>query len=242
MKRPELKALVSLHSNIRGLGGGLSEDEVNVILGALDMQNKRVETAMTPLEKVFMLSADDVLDQKTIHNIVRTGHSRIPVYAHNNRKEILGLILVKELVLIDPDDKKRVQDMKVRSVPYLPSNAPMYDVLNLFKVGRSHMAVLTKTEDPSHSQTLQHIDWNTVSDAAGKEPLGIVTIEDLIEELIRGEIVDETDQYIDNLQTARVNATIMMSRLPPHVKKWLAVKPGGLERRSSFVNNVRGRV
>ena len=61
-----MKAFVTLHSGLEGLGGGLSEDEDNVILRALDMQTKKVEKAITPLDKVFVSSEDDVLDHPTI--------------------------------------------------------------------------------------------------------------------------------------------------------------------------------
>lgn len=46
-----------------GLGGNLSIDEVNVIRGALDMTVKTVQKSMTPLDKAFMLSTDDRLDE-----------------------------------------------------------------------------------------------------------------------------------------------------------------------------------
>ena len=53
------------------------------------------------------------------------------------------------------------------------------------------------------------------------EPLGIVTMEDVLEELIQAEILDETDRYVDNLRRQRVNAHNLLAGLPPHLRKWV---------------------
>lgn len=53
--------------------------------GALDMSRKTAEAAMTPLNKVFMLSSEAVLDEETLQSVLASGHSRIPVYERRNR-------------------------------------------------------------------------------------------------------------------------------------------------------------
>lgn len=66
--------------------------------GALDLTYKSARRSMTPLSKVFMLSTDDFLDTDTISRILQSGHSRIPVCRGANQNDIVGLILVKELL------------------------------------------------------------------------------------------------------------------------------------------------
>lgn len=70
-KRAELKALVDIHGEDQEDGGrGLSADEVKVIKGALDLTHKRAKTAMTPLDMVFMLPSDAVLNGVALAPIV----------------------------------------------------------------------------------------------------------------------------------------------------------------------------
>ncbi len=52
-RRGQLKALVDIHSEVDGIGGGyLSAEEINIIRGALDMTEKKAVVGMTPLDKV----------------------------------------------------------------------------------------------------------------------------------------------------------------------------------------------
>eukprot|EP01026_Neomeris_dumetosa_P066555 TRINITY_DN6451_c0_g2_i1.p1 TRINITY_DN6451_c0_g2~~TRINITY_DN6451_c0_g2_i1.p1 ORF type:complete len:351 (-),score=32.29 TRINITY_DN6451_c0_g2_i1:342-1394(-) len=185
-KRGQLRELVDMHSQTGGFGGVLTDQESSVMLGALDLSRKVAYHGMTPLKNLFMLSSDTQLTESVLQMILNSGHSRIPVYAGEDRTSILGVLLIKELVLCN--QKKYVRDLKIRSLPRLSKNTPMYDLLRLFQTGRSHMVLLT--EDQSDSSM----------------PVGIITIEDVLEELLQQEILDETDQFVDNLHTVRVNA------------------------------------
>jgi len=63
----ELKTFVSLHKN----GGieSLNEDEVTMIGSVLELREKPVSELITPLENVYTLSADHILDQKTVNEV-----------------------------------------------------------------------------------------------------------------------------------------------------------------------------
>ena len=79
----------------------LSPAQVNIIKGALDLTHKTAKTAMTPLDMVFMLPASAPLDEATLMSVLASGHSRIPVHRPGDRGQILGILLVKELILVE---------------------------------------------------------------------------------------------------------------------------------------------
>ncbi|KAF9438763.1 hypothetical protein BGZ76_005069 [Entomortierella beljakovae] len=176
-RRTELKTLVSLHQ-MDGIGE-LTDDEVTIIASVLDLKDKPVSSVMTPLEDVFTLSEDAILDEKLMEEIVTAGYSRIPIYRHDDHHNFIGMLLVKRLITYDPEDHIPVRQFTINSLPEAAPNTSCLDILNFFQEGRSHMAIVT-------------------SDPGGFGlPVGVITLEDVIEELLGEEIVDESDVYVD---------------------------------------------
>jgi len=272
MKRKQLEALVEFHGTIEGKGGELSGDEVKIITGALSLSNKPAFMAMTPLQICFMLPSDTLLDRKVIRSIVESGYSRIPIHVPGRREDIIGLIITKELLLLDPDDEIPVLSTKVKlySLPRMDASISMYDVLNIFQTGKSHMAVLTYA---GGSQEIDHaihvhddpVPWNNTTATAAEENgdgddqdeesnllgennkdttysdvpvtdkprvhytssgvgpgiIGIITIEDVLEELLQEEIVDETDKFVDNLRLQVKDERKLIKDLHPSLQRLL---------------------
>ena len=73
-----------MHEVAGGRGGDLKHDTVTIVGGALDMQEKVAKQAMTPIDRVNMIPLTARLDYPTLERIVRSGHSRIPVYQDIN--------------------------------------------------------------------------------------------------------------------------------------------------------------
>ena len=63
------------------------------------------------------------------------------------RRDLVGLILVKDLVLVDMNAGTKVSNIRIRNLPFLRADTPMYDLLKVFQTGRSHMLVLTRHPD-----------------------------------------------------------------------------------------------
>ncbi|KAG6438335.1 hypothetical protein SASPL_103275 [Salvia splendens] len=239
-RRPQLKALVSIHSQEAGKGGELTHDEATIINGALDLTEKTAEEAMTPIESTFSLDVDTKLNWETIGKILARGHSRIPVYS-GNPKNIIGLLLVKNLLTVRAETETPVSSVSIRRMPRVPADMPLYDILNEFQKGGSHMAAVVKVREKKKklisSDGMAEENFLTKGDSQLKIPLldkygreadtvvvniekpeqngfgtyssndaedvedgeviGIITLEDVFEELLQEEIVDETDVYID---------------------------------------------
>jgi metal transporter CNNM len=180
-KKAELKEFVILHGENHG--GDLSPDEVKIVQGTLTLHGKTVNQVMTRLDHVFMLEADDILDRDTLQSIADAGHSRIPVY-ERSLDNVLGIILVKNLILLDKNDSTvRVRDLELNMAKKMPENTNLFDAINYFQEGASHLAIVTCKDG--------HI-------------IGICTLEDCIEEILLEEVWDESDQYTDNTHTTRV--------------------------------------
>ncbi|KAJ3278437.1 hypothetical protein HK104_002345, partial [Borealophlyctis nickersoniae] len=201
-RKAELKELVALHGEDKA--GPLTRDEVSIIRAVLDLREKSVANVMTTLEHVFMLPLEAKLNQTTIEQIERAGHSRVPVYK-GHRTNIVGVVLVKQLVSYDPAEEVPVSSIKIRRLPRVMANTQLFEILHVFEEGGSHMAVVV--DEIQAGEVVP--DEEITVDALGKsyKTLGIITLEDVIEELLGEEIIDETDVYVDvatKLKVARV--------------------------------------
>ena len=95
---------------VTGDNTDLNKDEVNILTGALVLQQKTVKEIMTPLVDSYMLPLDSVLDFETISEIKSKGYSRIPVY-DKDESRIVYILLAKDLLFVDPDDKKPLEEV-----------------------------------------------------------------------------------------------------------------------------------
>jgi metal transporter CNNM len=152
----------------------LDHDTANTMTGALNYKNLPVRNAMTPLNNVFMVKTDDKLNFETIAKIFKAGYSRIPVYevSPNN---VVGLLFVKDLIFIDPEEETRVSDFIEifgRGVHVVWPDDKLGDVLVELKRGRSHMALVRDVnQSDNNSDPFYEIQ-------------GIITLEDIIEEIL----------------------------------------------------------
>ncbi|XP_046848742.1 DUF21 domain-containing protein At4g33700-like [Xenia sp. Carnegie-2017] len=181
-RRAELKELVSMHleqtlDNEEPLTG----DEVLIIKGTLDLRNKTVADSYTPLHGVFMFEINEKMTQENLDKVVQRGHSRIPLY-ENTRENIVGLLMSKRLIPVSPEDELCVRDLcrSRQNLLTVYTKDPLFNLLNKFQTGKSHIGIVKDAIELDDGSVLE-------------KTVGIITLEDIIEELIQEDIYDEYD-------------------------------------------------
>ncbi|KAI8969290.1 hypothetical protein BDF20DRAFT_916653 [Mycotypha africana] len=199
-KKAGLKTLVSLHQAVHPSDvDALTSDEVTIIGAVLDLKSKPVSFIMTPMNDVFTLSTDDIMDAEMVDKILTAGYSRIPIHTPDNKDSFIGMLLTKLLITYDPDDNMLVNQLPLSTLPETGPDTSCLDILNFFQEGKSHMALVTNCPGENRGA------------------LGVITLEDVIEELIGEEIIDETDVYIDVRNKVRVVRRQMASKNFTHM-------------------------
>ncbi|KAL3864057.1 hypothetical protein ACJMK2_005766 [Sinanodonta woodiana] len=185
--REKLQELIRMNKDFNQFG----DNEVNIISGALEFSRKTVKDIMTKIEDVFMIDHNEHLDFETMTEIMRRGYTRIPVY-ESDRENIVALLNIRDLALIDPDDKislKTICQFYRHHLLFVFDDHPLDQMLSDFRQGHSHMAIVRCVNCEGEGDPYY-------------ETIGVVTLEDVIEEIIQSEIIDETDTLTDNIKKA----------------------------------------
>ncbi|MBT4277935.1 HlyC/CorC family transporter [Candidatus Falkowbacteria bacterium] len=176
--KKELVKLIEDHEDSRH--SDIDEDEERILKGALSFSHKTVRDIMTPRVAMFSLPEDQKIDTKTVKKILNSGHSRIPVHS-KNQDTIIGIFYVKDLIGIVPKNKT-INELSRKDVIFVDHKKNLDDLLNEFKKTKHHLFIVLD-------------EFGGVS--------GLVTIEDVLEEIIGAEIVDEFDKHEDLQKVAK---------------------------------------
>lgn len=152
----------------------LRKDEERIARGALTFGGKLVEEVMVPHSAVVHVLENQRLDSKTVAKLMKHGYTRFPVM-NSSRDKITGTLYVHNLVGLK-SDKVKVKDICDKQVDFLLEDENLDTALNTFLKKRRHLFIVL----------------NQFS-----EYVGIVSLEDILEEIIGKEIVDEFDEYDD---------------------------------------------
>ena len=161
--------------------GQINPYQEKVIENILTLQNKTVKDVMTPRTVIFSLS--EHLTVKEASKIPpKWEHSRFPVY-DRDPEDIVGIVLTRDLFVALSQGK---EDMKLtelmRPVHFVVETARLNDVFIQFLERREHLFVVLD-------------EYGGIA--------GLITLEDVLEEILGREIVDEFDQVEDKRELAR---------------------------------------
>ena len=156
-----------------------TKQEDQILQGIINFGATDTKQVMCPRIDVFALDKEMTFEE-ILPLIIEKGFSRIPIYK-DKMDQIDGILYVKDLMPNISTPNFKWQDL-LREPYYVPENKKLDDLLNEFKVKKMHMAVV-------------------VDEYGGTS--GIVTLEDLIEEIV-GDISDEFDE--EELEFSRVDA------------------------------------
>ncbi len=163
----ELKRLIAQSQT----GGHLDAGEADMLTGVFHLHEQEARQVMTPIPAVVTVDLCEPV-QEALQRCVTTGHSRLVVTEEENQDRVKGIVHVNQLVkLLMNKGQDAHFDGLVREAPLVPETKPLDDLLADLQRERTELAI--------------------VIDEYGRTA-GIVTIEDIIEEVV-GEIADEND-------------------------------------------------
>jgi CBS domain containing-hemolysin-like protein len=163
----ELKRLIAQSQT----GGQLDVGEASMLTGVFHLHEQEARQVMTPIPAVVTVDDSETVGA-ALQRCVSSGHSRLVVTEDGNQDRVRGIVHVNQLVkvLMSSGPESGIAGL-VREAPIVPETKPLDDLLADLQRQRTELAI--------------------VIDEYGRTA-GIVTIEDIIEEVV-GEISDETD-------------------------------------------------
>lgn len=213
---------------------GLNRDDGNLLTGALEYKDKKVMDVMTTLDKVFMVESHTRLTFQVLMDIYRSGFTRIPVYEIDRQNIVGILFTKDLILIDPDDEVEIAAVISFHGnreggfVRGVPDNTSLDKVFREFKTSYLHLLiaygevratpVITNsglrdkgtevTDLYGGFQANQHISDYTaeVHSLSGNRRVvtGVITLEDVLEAVIKDEIVDETDNFVDVNKTETV--------------------------------------
>jgi len=177
-------------ANISQRAGEIHADEEKAIKNILLLKKKVAREIMTPRTVVFSLSEHLTLKEARQKGGVWP-HSRIPVY-DKDTEDIVGLVLRMDILQALADDREnlKIADL-MRPVHFVPESATADRLLREFLERRQHLFIV-------------------IDEFGGLS--GVVTLEDVLEEIVGKEIVDEFDKAEDMRELARMRRKEFLDR------------------------------
>lgn len=161
--------------------GGIEHYQEMVIGNILTLENKNAKDVMTPRTVIFSLSKDLKLEE-ACKETIQWEHSRVPVY-DKDPEDIVGIVLTQELFMALAEGKRELTlNELMRPVRFVAETARLDKILMDFIGSREKLFVV-------------------IDEYGGLS--GVVSLEDILEEILGREILDESDRVVDKRKLAK---------------------------------------
>lgn len=164
----------------------LSEEDLKIAEGALTFGDKKVGDIMTPRRAVRFVSENEAVGPMLMDELHATGFSRLPVTSESVKAaspKVTGMLYVKDL--IDHADKGRVRDVMRKKAAFINESCSLHQALDAFLKSHQHLLVVVNNFE---------------------EVAGVITLEDVLEQILGTKITDEFDKYDDLRAVAGIEA------------------------------------
>lgn len=179
----EIKSLIDAGQE----NGIINDSEREMLDGIFEFDDKLAKEVMTPRTEVFMINIDTPV-KKIMNEVLNEKYTRIPIY-ENDIDNIIGILYIKDLFIKcnkEGIDKINIRDI-LRPAYFVPETKSTDQLFKELKNTKNHMAIL-------------------IDEYGGFS--GIVTIEDLIEEVM-GNIFDEYDENVPDIKKVDDNTYVV---------------------------------
>jgi CBS domain containing-hemolysin-like protein len=167
----------------------LSQDELRIVKHALSFGDKTVHDIMTPRSVIASVKEDEVLSPLLLDELHQSGHSRFPVLAEDGG-EAVGILYIKDLV--DLKAHSKVGELMHKPVHFVNETRELDHVLQAFLRTKQHMFLVVNSF---------------------AEITGLITIEDVVEQILGKPIIDEFDKYDSMRDVAEARAKIVRKQV-----------------------------
>lgn len=153
----------------------IAKEELAIAANALQFGERAVKDVMTPKRMIKLVNEVDVIGPVLMDELFDSGHSRFPVYK-DNEENIIGTLYLRDMIHAKAGGL--VKTIIRKDVFYVPERASLARVLDAFIKTKHHLFLVVNNFE---------------------EIVGVVSIEDIVEQILGRQIVDEFDQY-DNMR------------------------------------------
>ncbi|MBA2279544.1 CBS domain-containing protein [Candidatus Saccharibacteria bacterium] len=167
----------------------LSADELRILKHALSFGEKTVHDIMTPRSVVTSVKEDEVVSPLLLDELHKSGHSRFPVMS-SNQEHALGLLYLRDL--LEHKDHIKVSELMHSPIHYVNEDRELDHVLQAFLRTKQHMFLVVN---------------------GFAEVVGLVTIEDVVEQVLGKPIIDEFDKYDSMRDVADAKAKVVREQI-----------------------------